>query len=138
MRQIAVFARNHKSYLDDACNIKDPSHLVTFQSKRLWVGAKKALDKQGTLKIYFAPIGPEAKIRYEATVKEIVLKPDEDAQLLESRLPATVSEGQWGKTLYAITHCRRCAERDLSTLEKEDGTLLSDNFRYSYALVRVS
>jgi hypothetical protein len=136
MHRIAVFARNHKSYLEEACAIKDPSKLVTFQSKRRWGSARNALVKQETLKIYFAPIGSEAKIRYEATVKAIDLEADPDAPLLGFRLPGTVSEGLWGKTLYAVSHCRPCVERNLSTLEREDGTPLSDNFGYSYALVR--
>jgi hypothetical protein len=100
------------------------------------VGASKALDQQGTLKIYFAPIGPETKIRYEATVETIELDSGADSSLLEFRLPSTLEEGLWGKTLYALTHCRPCLERNLSTLRKEDGTPLSANFAYSYALVR--
>jgi hypothetical protein len=138
MHRIAVFARNHESYLKAACAIKDPSQLVTFQSERRWVGAWKALIKQETVRIYFAPIGSEAKIRYEATVKAIDLEPVADASLLEFRLPDTVNEGLWGKTLYALSHCRPCLERNISALQKEDGTPLSDNFAYSYALVRES
>lgn len=137
MHRMAVFSRNHKSYLEAACAIKDPSRLLTFQSKRLWLSAKKALDEQETLKIYLAPIGSEGKLRYEATVKAIVLKPVEDDSLLKLALPETASEGLWGKTLYALSHCRPCPERNLSVLRKaEDGTPLSDNFAYSYALVR--
>ena len=136
MHRIAVFARNHESYLKDVCDIKDASQLVTFQSKRHWVGAWNALVKQGTLKIYFAPIGSEAKIKYEATVKAIDLKPVENAPLLGFRRPETAKEGLWGKTLYALSHCRPCPERKLSSLQKNDGTSLSNDFAYSYALVR--
>jgi hypothetical protein len=137
--RIAVFARNHEEYLNRARAIakEDPSELVTFQSKKLWVRAKKALDEQGTLRIYFAPTGSDGRIKYEATVKEIVLKPVEDAPLLKHRLAETVGEGLWGKTLYALSHCQPCPERSLSVLRKaKDGTPLSDDFKYSYALVR--
>ncbi len=139
MYRIAVFARNHEDYLNRACAIanKDSSELVTFQSKKLWVKAKKALDEQETLRIYLAPTGSDGKIKYEATVKAIALKPVEDAPLLKHRLTETVSEGLWGKTLYALSHCQPCPERNPSALRKEkDGTALSDDFKYSYALVR--
>lgn len=140
MHMTAVFARNHESYLEAASAIKDPSRLVTFQSQRRWLSAWKALVKQKTLKIYFAPIGSGATIRYEAAVKAIDLEPVTDAPLLAFRLPDTVNEGLWEKTktLYALSHCQPCLERKLSTLLKEDGTPLSDNFAYSYALVRES
>jgi hypothetical protein len=137
VHKIAVFARNHNSYLEAVSSIKDPSRLVTFQSEKPWVSAKKALDEQETLKIYFAPIGSEGKISYEATIKAIVVNPVEGDSLLKLTLPETASEGLWGKTLYSISHCRPCPEVNLSALRKaEDGTPLSDNFAYSYALVR--
>lgn len=136
LHRIAVFARNHKEYLEAACAIKDPSQLVTFQSEKRWVSAKKALDEQQLLKIYFAPIGSEGKITYEAVVKAIDLNPTEQAPLLAHRLPSVANEGVWGNTLYALSHCRSCPERTLSTLKKaEDGTALSEKFGYSYALV---
>ncbi len=133
MDRIALFARNHESYLKAACAIKDRP--VTFQSKRRWVAAWKAWDKQKTLRIYFAPIGSEPKIKYEAIIEEMAIESVADSSLLDFRLPDTVNEGVWGKTLYALSHCQSCLERNLSTLQKVDGTPLSDNFGYSYALV---
>lgn len=121
MHRIAVFARNHESYLDPACAIKDSTQLVTFQSEKRWVGAWNALVKQETLKIYFAPIGSDAKIKYEAIVKAIDLEPVADAPLLKFQLPDSAEEDLWGKTLYALSHCRPCLERNFSALQKEDG-----------------
>jgi hypothetical protein len=136
MQRLAVFARNHESYLEAACNVTDLTQLVTFQSKKRWAGAWEALNTHHSLKIYFAPIGAGAMIKYEATLQKIDLHPDKKADLLQFRLSDTISEGLWGKTLYAVSQCRRCENRNLSTLQKIDGTPLSDNFGYSYALVR--
>lgn len=134
MHQIAVFARNYETYLKEACD-KDQSERVTFQSKKRWVKAKEALTKQGTLKIYFAT-GSEAKISYEGRVEEIDTEPVAGAPLLQFRLPSTIGEGLWGKTLYALSHCQPCLERNLSALQKLDGTPLSDSYGRNYALIR--
>lgn len=143
MYRIAVFARNHKEYLDRASeiSIKDPSQLVTFRSAKLWSGAKKALNGQETIKIYLAPIGSDSTVQYEATVKAIKLNPSEGdpetGSLLAAALSETKAEGLWGKTLYGLAHCRRIPKVPFSAFVKAvDGVPLSDNFAYSYALVR--
>jgi hypothetical protein len=132
-RRIAVFARNHPEYLQAAA--KDPSKQVTFQSKRRWARVEKALASEEPIKIYFAPNGQD-KIKYEATIKDVDLNPRKDSSLLNFRLDETVEEGIWGKTLYMISNCRRVPDLKLSDLQKEDGAPLSDNFKYSYAVVR--
>lgn len=151
MHRKAVFARNHAKYLESACAVsaEDPSRLITFRSAKRWVGAKKALDDQETLKLFLPPIGSKGMVQYEATVKAIVLQPAKgDAETetwLAQTLPETVSEGLWEndadggtvKTLYVISHCRHLKKAfPLSNLRKaEDGIPVSDDFGYSYAIV---
>lgn len=150
MHRIAVFARNHAKHLESACAIsaKDPSRLITFRSARRWVGAKRALDKQETLKLYLTPTGSKGTVEYQATLKALVLEPKKgDAETetwLAQTLPETVSEGLWEgdaegrsvKTLYVISHCRRLFKFPVTNLRKaEDGNPMSEDFGYSYALV---
>lgn len=58
--------------------------------------------------------------------------------MLAFALPETISEGPWGKTLYGISHCHQLPKPlPLGALRKaEGGNSLSDDFAYSYAIVR--
>jgi hypothetical protein len=131
--RVAVFARNHPEYLQAAA--KKPSSLVTFQSKIRWTRVQKALTNQGTVMIYFAPNGTK-KIQYEAVIREVDLEPSKESPLLEFRLDETAEEEVWGETLYTISNWRKLPALKLSDLQKEDGTPLSEDFQYSYAIVR--
>ncbi len=137
MQRVAVFARDRKCHFEAACAVNDSSQLITFQSPVRWVKAAELLRQRETVKVYFAPIGSGLKIGYEATLREIDLAPAGDARLLRFQLPIAANEGLWGKskTLYAVSDFRRCRERLLSTLQKTDGTPLSDDFAFIYALV---
>ncbi|HEV8580159.1 MAG TPA: hypothetical protein VGX68_13895, partial [Thermoanaerobaculia bacterium] len=64
----AVFARNHRPYLDHAvvkANL-DPRTLVTFRSSQEWKSAQVLLEQQGELPIYFAMVGGGPEILYRA------------------------------------------------------------------------
>ncbi len=144
--QIAVFARNHLPYLDYATSVAsdDSERKVTFRSRKAWSGAKRALEALGRLPVFFAVVG-QADVRYKATLQEIQLNPrtdDVDTQrLLRLVPPQTEGEGLWDEavhTLYVVSGCYRIDQpRPLSSLNlADDGSPLSENFKYSYALVR--
>jgi len=148
---IAVFARNHLPLLEKACAISatDPSRPVTFRSSRRWTGAKKALDKQETIQLFFAEIGQKGIVSHQAVLKNLVLDPHQDDPetkvWLEYQLPGTASEGLWSeatstgavKTLYVLSHCRKLTDPiPLAKLRKvSDGKPISNDFAYSYALI---
>ena len=69
MHRRAVFTRNHKTHLEEACNREEPT---AFQSEKKWSGAEGWLKKQKKLKVYIAPVG-DPKVMYEGTITEIAL-----------------------------------------------------------------
>ncbi len=140
MHRRAVFTRNYKEHLEEACKRKEPT---AFQSKKKWSGAQRWLKKQGTLKVYIAPVdspksGP--KIMYEGTVKEIALvesAPEATVKkLLAARGEETRKEELWKKTVYLLSDCCEIPATPLSALRKaKDGTNLSDDYNYSYSII---
>jgi len=142
----AVFARNHRPYLDHAVAEanRDPRKLVTFRSSQEWKSAKVLLDRQGELPIYFAIVGGGPEIVYKAWLRDAQLHPSSadvrTQELLEDVPPATAPEGLWEgnvKTLYAISGCQQPDNRSTMTdlVKLSDGKPISVSFRYSYALV---
>lgn len=149
MKQIAVFTRNHASYLIAACHVtqQDSNRPITFRSAKRWSTAEAALRKQKTLQLYFAPIGSTSTVQYEATLKFLVLDPKEGDAGTESwlpfALPDTLGEGLWQtentgvKTLYVVSHCQRL-ERPFPITElrkASDGVPISKDYGYSYVPV---
>ncbi len=144
----AVFARNHRAYLDDAVDTAylDPRTLVTFRSGQEWKSAQMLLEKQGDLPIYFAVVGGDPKVLYKAWLRRVLLHPnltDVHTQRLLKLVPGrTVDEGLWEgkvKTLYAISGCQRIDESSIpitSLVKLSNGEPISADFKYSYSLVR--
>jgi predicted HNH restriction endonuclease len=147
--KVAVFTRNHRKYLDEAVlrNQEDPVRQTTFRSAKRWVGAYHANAKLGPLKIYFAPVGGDNGIEYQADLTMVHLDPNTEdpvtREVLASELDSTKSEGLWEKysksvkTLYVISRCERLSRPfPISELIKlSDDTFISKDFGYSYALV---
>jgi len=138
MHRRAVFTRNHRKHLDEACERKEPT---AFQSEKKWSGAQGWLKKQKTLKVYIAPVG-DSKVEYEGIIVEIALKgsdPEAAKKLLGARGEETNKEDDWGETVYLLKDCRKIpviSQISLSELEKaKDGTHLSENYKYSYSIV---
>src|SRR5215212_3754939 len=116
---VAVFARNHRAYLQDASarNKKQPEAFTVFRAASLWRTAHLANQLFGMLKIYFSPIGGAGQIEYEAQLVRVKLHPkkrERDTEnLLQFSLQKTKDEGLWGKgdgkvkTLYLISHCKK-------------------------------
>jgi hypothetical protein len=146
---IAVFARNHRPYLESAAAVakNEPSRLITFRSAKRWSAARDALDEQVTMDVFFSPVGSDGVVEYHAILKGLNLDPSpedpETARSLEQALPETASEGLWNtkpqqvKTLYTISHCRKLkVPFSMVRLRKaSDGQPISGKFGYSYALV---
>lgn len=146
MPTIAVFARNHLPYLEEACAIaaKEPSRPIALRSQKPWTAAKKALDTQERLHLYLAPIGSHGSVQYRATINAIKLYPKkndpESRALLALSMPGTIEEGLWGekvKTLFLISHCRKLSTPfSMGRLRKaRDGSALSEDFGYSYSVI---
>ena len=134
MHRRAVFTRNHKTHLEEACNREEPT---AFQSEKKWSGAQGWLKKQKTLKVYIAPIG-EQQVTYEGTITKIAFKGQQEIEeLLAARGEGTKNEDHWGETVYLVSNCCPISGASLSTLRKaRDGIPLSDEYNYSYSLVR--
>ncbi len=85
--EIAVFARNHRLYLEAASsrNGKRPEQFTTFRAAKPWVSAHYANAVHGAFKVYFAPISGEKEVEFEAIVHRVKLDPqkgDEDTEKL--------------------------------------------------------
>jgi len=146
---IAVFARNHELYLDAAVarNQKQPAATTVFRGGSLWTGAHQATQLWGPIQIYFASIGGDGDIRYEATLVAVKLYPDmrdhETRKLLRSSLKETKNEGLWETgqkkvlTLYLINKCHRLNVPFPMTrlIKLSDDRPISKDFGYSYSLV---
>jgi hypothetical protein len=141
----AVFTRNHRPYLEKAANIgrSQPSTLVTFRSEVVWRKASELLALYGSLPIYIAVIDEGSAAQYAAILRKLDLNPRESRSstraLLKAVLKPTRGERVWSPgegTLYAISACRSLRPTRISRLRKlADGTPLSSDYRYSYALV---
>ncbi len=145
--KIAVFAKNHQGYLDEAVsrNAEQPERFTTFRSSKSWATAHAANAAHGTLLIYFAPVGGKKGVEYTGLLHQVHLNPSSDdpvtKEVMASELDSTRAEGLWEdsvKTLYVVSHCERLARPfPLSALIKANNrTPLSDDFKYSYAVVR--
>lgn len=143
--QVAVFARNHSEYLEYAAERAErhSDELVTFRSKKIWAGAKRAREEQGRVSIYFAVIG-KPEVRFKAILQDVLTQPQTGSaasqRLLAFTPPGTDAEALWGneaRTLYAISSCYKLEQPfPLSHLHKaHDHTPLSTDYKYSYALV---
>ena len=146
---VAVFARNHRAYLEDASarNKKQPEAFTVFRAASLWTTAHLANQLFGTIKIYFSPIGGDSQIEYEAQLVRVKLHPkrrerDTD-NLLQFSLQKTKNEGLWGKgkrkvkTLYVISQCKKLESSfPMSQLIKvSDDRCINKDFGYSYSVV---
>jgi hypothetical protein len=148
-KNIAVFTRNHLKYIAAAAarNLDRPERFTTFRSAVKWSSAHLANSKYGTMPIYFAPIGSDKGVEYEALLHQIHLNPvaghPETIEVLASELESTRNEGLWEqynkhvKTLYVISHCNRIDNPfPISNLIKfEDEKPISENYGYSYSVV---
>jgi hypothetical protein len=148
--RVAVFARNHRGYLDEAVarNAARPERFTTFRSSKRWVRAHAANVEHGTLKIYFAPLGGDKGIEYAAMLHRVHLDPNADdpvtQEVLFTELESTRKEGLWEQfdqkvqTLYVISHCEQLVKPFPITelIKASDGTPISQDYSYSYSLVR--
>lgn len=150
---LAVFARNHPHYLAKACKLElsDPGHQITFRSRQKWATAACAVDLHGPVPLYFATIGGRPLVTHEALLEYVALNPRADtkevAELLRHELPGgsgvgTQGEALWdvhgnrARTLYVISGCRAIPPFAMSDLRRwKEVRRLSQNYRYSYALV---
>ncbi|HZI88576.1 MAG TPA: hypothetical protein VFD48_17210 [Pyrinomonadaceae bacterium] len=146
---ISVFARNHEAYLEAvvARNLKQPLATTVFRGGSLWAGADQATKLWGPIQIYFAPIGGDGNIRYEAKLVFVKLYPnmrdEETRRLLRSSLKETKNEGLWEKgkkrvhTLYLINRCHKLDVPFPMTrlIKLSDERPISKDFGYSYSLV---
>lgn len=148
-KKIAVFTRNHRKYLEAATSRNEvrPERFTTFRSALRWVNAHLANTKHGAITIYFAPVGGDKGVEYEAILHQIYLDPvagnTETQEVLAPELESTREEGLWEqyekpvKTLYVISHCHRLEKPfPISALIKvTDDKTISENYGYSYSLV---
>lgn len=146
---VAVFTRNHLIHLDQAVALgaADPNRLVTFRASTRWASAERAVSVATPLPLYIAVVGGPGLVEYTADLCDVHTRPrrgdPKTERLLRFTTPSTEKEGLWEqydkevKTLYVIKRCIKLAQpfalSDLNRLA--DGQPLSDNFRYSYALV---
>lgn len=146
---IAVFARNHREYLQEAAarNLARPERFTTFRSAKKWAKVHAANVEHGTMKIYFAPVGGQQGVEYEAILHQVHLSPRMNdpitTEMLATELESTREEGLWEQyrkpvqTLYIISHCKQLADPfPISELIKvSDHKPISENFGYSYCVV---
>ncbi len=146
---IAIFARNHRKYLDSAArrNAHEPERFTTFRASTLWKSAHHANQLHGTLEIYLSAIGGEKLVEYKAMLHRVKLHPaqgeNDTETLLAFELDETKGEGLWEKygakvdTLYVLTHCIRLREPfPMTRLVKiSDDKPISEDYGYSYCLV---
>jgi len=147
--QFAVFTRNHRVHLDEAVAIcsADPSRQVTFRASGTWASAERAVVGGSPVPLYIAVVGGPGTVEYVAELCDVQTHPHrgdpKTERLLQFWTNSTKDEGLWeqyGKrvgTLYVLSKCRAVRRPfPISNLQKaSDGTPLSAEFRYSYALV---
>ena len=148
-KNIAVFTRNHGKYIEEAVarNQVRPERFTTFRSSVKWTSAHLANSEYGTIPIYFAPVGSDNGVEYEALLHQIHLDPvagqPDTTEVLALELESTRDEGLWEqygsqvKTLYVISHCKRLEKPfPINNLIKlEDEKPISENYGYSYSIV---
>src|SRR5262245_61157874 len=90
----AVFARNHKQYLEKACELsnKNPLSFVSFRLSKRWVSAENALRNQSPITIFFAEIGGKGLITHKATLHNVILNPKENKGEAEKWLSFGLTE----------------------------------------------
>jgi hypothetical protein len=147
LESVAVFARNHREYLDEAAS-RDPSVTTVFRAKAAWTTAERAVSKAGSIPIYLAAVGGAGKVEYAAELCGVLLDPVKGApetdKWLSRVLPSTASEGLWEEddrpviTLYAIRACRKLKKPFPMTklVKLSDRKPISANYGYSYSVVR--
>ncbi len=147
--QFAVFARNHRRHLDEAVALcrADLNRQITFRASSTWASAARAVANGTAVPIYIAAVGSPGAVGYVAELIEVQTHPHRGdpttERLLKWYTNSTKDEGLWEKydkrveTLYTIRKCRRLQRPfPMSRLVKaSDGTVMSADFRYSYALV---
>ena len=147
--QFAVFTRNHRVHLAEAAALcaADPTRLVTFRASVTWVSAERAVASGSPIPIYVAVVGGPGAVEYVAELCDVQLRPHrgdpKTERLLRHWTNSTKDEGLWEKydkpvrTLYVIRKCKALRRSfPISNLVKaSDGTSLSAEFRYSYAMV---
>jgi hypothetical protein len=147
--EVAVFTRNHRDYLDEACatSEKHPRQRIAFRASTRWAAAADALREQKPRDLYIAAIGAEGVVEFIADLHAVHLEPaygqPRTKELLDLVLDSTKGEGLWEKygkvveTLYVIENCRRLKMpfpmNDLVKLS--DDERLSKDYGYSYSVV---
>lgn len=142
----AVFARNHKQYLEKACELSsiNPLNFISFRSSKRWVSAEESLKNQSPMTIFFSEIGGKGLITHKAILHNVILNPKEKKDETEKWLNFGLAETgrtredllSGAKTIYIITHCVLIKPFPMTNLIKaSDGKPLSKDFGYSYALV---
>lgn len=126
----------------------DSEQLISFRSSRRWSKASKILRASDgrPMPILFGVVDRGPVALYGARLQEVILEPspsDQRAQeLLQLRPPTTMMEDWWGnvRTIYAISGLRELnTPISYSSLCKHvDGTPLSNEFKYSYAIVTIA
>lgn len=141
--RVGVFTRNHRDHLKRAVHRSDwdPHAPLVFQSLVRWASASEALQRQGAVPVYIAPIGGGGVVEFIGELAEVHLdpKPTEPrvAALLLVPPVVTPKEGLWGRTLYVLHNCRRLDEPFPMTelVKAADGLPLSGGYGYSYSVV---
>lgn len=149
----AVFARNHREYLEAAAarNRTDPERPTTFRARTIWRTALNALQMHKTLPVYLVPVGGKSEVEFSAVLHHVKLHPergDADTEtylgfaLTDAEVEGTGDEGLWEQfdtrvmTLYVITHCKPVTPFPLTELIKlSDGIPISADYGYSYCMV---
>src|SRR5688572_19628503 len=95
---VAVFTRNHLTYLEEAC-LKPPSERVAFRAAKRWATVEKVLRAHSPIDLYIAAIGAEGVVEFAADLYAVVLDPVQGQprtdEMLALSLDATKSEGLW-------------------------------------------
>lgn len=142
----AVFARNHRHYLEEASAIS-PAKPVAFRSATHWASAENSIKEYSTVPIYFAVIGEGPYVAYAAELLAVHLDPrvgDPDTEnFLRFSLPSTIDEGLWEsyetsvKSLYLIKRCRPLSDPFSMTklIKVSDDKPIAPNYGYSYSIV---
>ena len=147
--QLAVFSRNHRIHLDEAVALcaADSTRKVTFRASVTWASARQAVSNGAAIPVYFAAVSGAGSVEYIANLVEVQTHPHRGdpttERLLKFDTNSTAHEGLWERsgeqvrTLYTITKCRKLARPvPISKLLKaSDGKAMSQEFKYSYALV---
>jgi hypothetical protein len=149
----AVFTRNHQQWLDEAQRnlTHDPDAITTFRSAKVWRRPERWLSRVESVPLYIAVVERGGNVEYEAELVDLVINPQwgdaKTEELFDHVPPGTKHEGlgapgEYGsnrhaRTLYAVRRLRRRTPFPITSLVKfDDGEPISEDFRYSYALVR--